>query len=234
MALAWASSATASDATGTAVTGSLGTTVTGQLIVLTISDDSATATAITSVTDNKSNTYTKVPIAAGTSSVLLNASSTQQWYALTTSAGATHTITVVWDTLATGRVTVAAQYFNGFTGTPTLDQKLGATGTGTSASPGTTSTTTNANEMIIVGAGHDATISAFTLGTGYTNLATQNVAVAAVAQESKVVSSTGTQTGALTIAASRNWGAIISTFYDLAAVAPPSSVTYITSRPPWR
>lgn len=228
MAIAFSTGATANNNTGSAVTGSLGTTVANQLIVLTIADDSSLTTAVTSVTDNKGNTYTRVPITGG---VLTNGSSTQMWYAITTSFGATHTVTVTWSTVATGRVTVAAQYFNGFTGTPAFDVQASATGTGLSASPGTTSTTTNANEVIIVGAGHASTASAFSLGSGYTNLSTVNQANAAVGQESKVVSATGTQTGTMAIAASRQWGAIIATFYDQSVV--PTPITYITYRPPF-
>lgn len=216
MALAWAANGSASDNTGSAVTSSLGTTATGQLIVVTICDDSAGATSVTSVTDNKGNTYTKVPITQGTSSVLLNSASTQMWYAVTTSAGATHTVTVTWNTAATARVTVAASYFTGFTGTPTLDKFIGATGSSTSATA-TTATTTAAAEVVVGGSGHASTTSAFTAGSGMSNLVTQNVANAAVGQSSKIVAATGTQTAANSIAASRAWGHIVATFKDVAS-----------------
>lgn len=229
MPIAFATGATANNTTGTAVTGSLGTTVANQLIVLTIADDSSLTTAVTSVTDNKGNTYTRVPITGG---VLTNSSSTQMWYAPTVSFGATHTVTVTWSTVSTGRLTIAAQYFNGFTGTPTFDVQVSAIGTSASANPGSTPTTTNANEVVVLGASHAGTASAFTLGAGYTNLSTVNQANAAVGQESKVVSATGAQSGTMTIAASRAWGAIIGTFYDQ-PVTPPTSITYITYRPPF-
>lgn len=216
MALAYAAGATSNNNTGTATTGSLGTTATGQLIVVTISDDSATATSVTSVTDNKGNTYTKVPITQGTSSVLINSSSTQMWYAVTTSAGASHTVTVAWNTAATGRVTVSAQYFTGFTSTPTLDKYTAATSTSnnTTANPGTTGTTTQAAEIVVVGAGHAGTASAFSAGAGMSNINQVSQANASVGQASKIVAAIGTQTGTLTIAASRAWGAIIATFMD--------------------
>lgn len=233
MALAFVAGNTASNTTGSAVTGTLGITLANQLIVLTISDDSALTNAVTSVTDNKGNTYTKVPISA-TNNVLVNASSTQMWYAPTVNFGAAHTVTVAWSTAATGRVTVAAQYFNGFLATPTYDVQVSAIGTGTSANPGTTPSTTVADEIIVLGAGHAGTTSAFTLGTGYTNLNTVNVANAAVGQESKIVASTGTQTGGMTIAASRAWGGIIATFYDSGTPPPVTPVTFITYKPPWR
>jgi hypothetical protein len=119
-------------------------------------------------------------------------------------------------------VTVAAQYFNGFTGTPTIDKSNGTAGSSTTANPGTSATTTVANELVVVGAGHAGTASAFSLGSGYTNLTTVNQANAAVGQESKVISSTGTQTGTMTIAASRAWGAILATFYDLPLNVAPT------------
>jgi hypothetical protein len=215
MALAFVSGATVSDTTGTATTGSLGTTAAGQLIVITVSDDGAGTTEITSITDTYGNTWAKVPN-GGTNNVLQNSSSTQMWYAAlgVGKAGASHTVTVNWNTAATGRVTVAAQYINGFTGTPTLDKSTGAIGTSTSASPGTTAATTNANEVVVIGVGHAGLTTSMSLGAGYTNLTTIEAANASVGQESKVVAATGTQTGTMGITASRAWGAIIATFYD--------------------
>lgn len=216
MAIAYVSGATANDTTTSAVTGSLGTTATGQLIVLTISDDSALNSVVTTVTDNKGNTYARVDITA-TGDVLTNSSSTQMWYAVTTAAGASHTVTVTWSDAAASRLTAAAQYFNGFTGTPTIDKIISATGSSTSASPGTSGVTVANDELVVIGAGHDGATSAFSLGTGYTNLTTVTVTNATVGQESKVVSATGTQTGTMTIAATRAWGAILATFRDVSA-----------------
>lgn len=218
---------TASNTTGTATTGSLGTTQAGNLIVLTVVDDGAGTTEITGVTDNKSNTYTKVPI-TGTNNVLTNAASTQMWYAPLTAGGAGHTVTVAWNTAATARTTVVAQYFIGFNNTPTLDVQVSTTGTSTSANPGTTPSTNHAPELVVIGAGHASTTSAFTLGSGYTNLTTVSVANAQIAQESKTVAATGTQTGVLTIAASRAWGAINATFYD-ASAGVSASVTQVAA-----
>jgi hypothetical protein len=231
MALAFVAGATASDTTGTALTGSLGTTVAGQLIVITVSDDGAGTTEITSITDSFGNTWTKVPN-GGTNNVLTNGSSTQMWYAVlgVGKAGAAHTVTANWNTAATGRVTVAAQYINGFTGTPTLDQSTGAIGTSTSASPGTTGSTTQANEIIVIGSGHAGVSAAYSLGAGYTNLTTVAVANAGVGQESKVVAATGTQTGTMAIATSQSWGAIIATFYDAASGPAPMPKTLVAAR----
>lgn len=220
MALAWVANATASNATGSAVTGSLGTTAAGQLIVITINDDSAGTTTITGVTDTFSNTWVKVPVTGTgfTNNVGLNSVSVQMWYCViaTGKAGASHAVTVNWSTAGAARVTVGASYFNGFVNTPTLDQIKGATGTSTSASSGASATTTAAAEVVVGGFGHASTTSAYTLGSGYTNLATQNIANAAVAQESKIVSATAAMTATASIAASRAWVAIVVTFKDVA------------------
>lgn len=221
MALAFVSTGTVSDATGTATTTSLGTTATGQLIVVSYADDSAGTTTFTSMTDNATtpNTYTAAD------SFRLNAVTYRLFYAVVTTANAAHTVRVNWSTAAASRGTVVAQYFNGFTGVPTIDQATGGTGTGTSANTGiTTGATINANEIVVVGAAHAATVSAFSLGAGYTNLGTVSVANAQIAQESKVVAATGTQTGVLTIAASRAWASSIATFYDLVAAGNPPQI----------
>lgn len=211
MTIAYASGATASDTTGTAVTASLGTTVAGQLIVITIADDSATTTAITGVSDNHGNTWTKVPLAR-TNNVVQNSVAVQMWYSVLTTGGAGHTVTVTWSLTNTARVTVAAQYFNGFTGTPTYDQNHSATGSTTSANAGSL-TVTPAESLIVTGAGHAGTVSAFSLGSGNSNLSTVNAANASVAQESQVQAA-GTYSGILTIAAARAWGAAVASFYN--------------------
>lgn len=220
MALAFVESQTASNATGSAVTTAFSTTtVAGQLIVVSYADDSATTTTLTSITDNKGNTYTAAD------SFRVASVTYRMYYAVVTTGGTGHTVTATWSTAAAARATVVAQYFNGFTGTPTLDKATGTTGSSTSANPGTTAATTVAAEIVVVGAAHASTTSAFSLGTGYTNLGTVNVANAAIAQESKIVAATGTQTGSLSIALSRAWSASIATFYNGVAGTPPTVTT---------
>lgn len=227
MAIAYVSGNTGSTNTGTTTTGSLGTVVAGQLVVVSYADDSAAGTTFTALTDNAANVYLPADI------FRLNSVTYRMFYSAITVGNAALTVTATWSTLAAARGVVVAQYFNGFTGVPTLDQVAGGTGTGTSANTGiTTGATVDANELVVVGAAHAAATSAFTLGAGYTNLNTVNVANAANAQESKVVGATGTQTGVLTIAASRAWASSIATFRDLTGGVTP--ITFITYRPPWR
>lgn len=211
MALAFVTGATASATASPATTGALaGTVVAGQLIVVTITDDSGTLNSVSAVTDNKGNVYlpTQTPIS--------NSAVVQQWYTKVFTGGTGVTVSATWNTGTTGRVTMEAQYFNGFTGTPTLDQVSNTTGTSTTASGGTTPATTVAAELVVLGVAHAGATSAFSLGTGYTNQTTVNVANAAGAQSSKVVAATGAQTGTATIAASRAWAGMLATFYDAA------------------
>jgi len=75
---------------------------------------------------------------------------------------------------------------------------------------------------------HASTTSAFSLGSGYTNLTTNNVSARAVAMESKVVAATGAQTATFSIAAARvNIGGVV-TFSDVPRNAAPSVPTLNT------
>jgi hypothetical protein len=181
-------------------------TTSGNSIIIGIGDDSALTTPISSVTDNKGNTYSR------TDTVKVNASSIQMWAAHNIVGGSSHTITVAWSATATGRVVVLAQEFSGLATTSTLDRVASATGSSTTASGGTTASITQANELVVMCSSHSGTTAAYTVGSGYSNLITVNVANAATAMQSKVVSAVGTQTGTMTIATSRIWVGIIATF----------------------
>lgn len=204
-------SVTASAVASPATTGNFASTPgAGQLIVVVTGDDSATTTSVSSVFDNKGNTYYQVL------DIVLSAT-LQVWYAIVTNTSATFNVSANWNTGTTGRCVVLAQEFNGFVGRPRLDGNVTTTGngTGTAASSGTSVLATrNANSLIVGAAVHASTTSAFTLGAGYTNLNTINVANAATAMESKVVAATGTQAATFTIAASRTWNAAVLAFYD--------------------
>lgn len=222
MAIAFVAGATASDATGVATTGSLGTVAVGQLVVVTVTDDSAGTTTQGVPTDNAGNTYTRV------GALILNTITVGLYYSKITVGNAALAVKDTWSTAAASNLSMAAQYFNGFTGTPTLDQST-TTGTGssTAATPATTSATVNANELVVIGAGFGGATTTQTLGTGYTNLSAINFANASSGQESKVVAATGTQTGVITLGASRAWGAAIATFQDVTGGA--AAATYSTA-----
>lgn len=187
--------------------------VVGQLIVLTIADDSGVANHLGTVSDSAGNVYTRVATASGQGSSCLN-----QYYAPVTVGGSANTVavSVAWNIADTTGISVAAGYYNGFVGTPTLDQsKVGGPTSSTSPSSGATGTTINANELVIGGVEHAGTASNFSLGATYSNLIQPSgVSGHQVAQESKVVAATGTQTATFSIAASREWICGAMTFYD--------------------
>lgn len=202
------------------------TVVAGDLIVVTEVDDSGTDQSATmSFTDSGSNTYHQIATTGaadtGTESV---------WYAVVTTGGAAFTVKVTDTSGAFARIGFSAQEFNGFTGTPTFD-KVSAFTSGSSVSPLslTSGTLTQANEMVVGSFAHYSTVSAFSLGSGYTNLTTLSVANAANAQESKVVSATTAVTAPATIAASREWNAYVETFYSGTTV-PVIPISVLTMR----
>lgn len=207
--MAFVQSTTGNTTTSPTTTSAFGSSTTsGNLIVVTCSDDSALTTNGIAVTDSKGNTYTKVIHAA-------NASTLSMWYSATITGGASHTVTATWSEAATGRVTVVAQEFSG--GYNTLDKSTSATGSSTTPSSGATAATTVADEQVVGGVSRAGTASAISLGSGYTNLGTVNVADAGVGQESKAVSSTGAQTATFSIAASRAWVCGVLTFSGAAS-----------------
>lgn len=209
-----------------ATTNFAGSVVAGDIIVVTTVDDGGTGLTVTSMTDTGGNTYTKIADSAAN-----DTGTTQMWWAKVVTGGSSFNVSITWNNITAARLSCVAQEFNGFTGTPTFD-KISALANGTSVSPlsATTGTLTNANELIVGGFGHYSTISAFSLGTGYTNLGTVNVANAASAQESKVVAITTAVTAGATIAASREWNAYAVTFYDLqsAVAATPKPVMKVS------
>lgn len=184
----------------------------GQLAVVTIAFDGG-ANTTTSVTDNATtpNTYTLISgssVGNGTTMYLAT------YWAKITTAKASPTVTVNYNS-ATTNADVCVQYFNGFVGTPTLDQsKSTVNTTSTTVTSGASSATTVAAELVVGAGVYISTATTFTLGAGYTNLTANNIAARAVAMESKVVAATGAQTATFTLGATRvNTGAV-STFYD--------------------
>jgi hypothetical protein len=212
------------NATSGTTTGTFtGSTTSGNLIVVTTSDDSGTTSNGVSVTDNKGNTYTKVHHVA-------SASTLSMWYAANVTGGASHTVTATWSTSATGRLTLVAQEFDG--GFTTLDKSTSATGSSTSPSSGATATTTAASETVVGGVSYGGTATTVTLGSGYTNLNTVSVADAGIGQESKVVSSTGAQTATFSLAASRSWIAGVLTFSGASGATASAGVATATATAP--
>lgn len=170
----------------------------GSLIVVTTADDSGTLTGVTGVTDSAGNTYTQIFAKNGTSSI-------QMWFTNVRVGGAGVTVNVAWNTGSTPGVTFAAQEFSGFGAAKVDSYIVSAPTTSTAPSSGATQTPTVSSSLIVGGGIHAGVVGAWTLGSGYTNLNTVDVANRSMAQESKIVSSKQAQTTAFTIASSLEW-----------------------------
>lgn len=186
----------------------------GDLIVVLAGGDGGITGLATSVTDSKGNTYTRVP-----SFDFANAGGTlnmDAFYSVVTTGhtGTGNVITLNFDSVNENCV-VVAQHFNGFTGTATFDQKKTQSNTtSTTCTSGNTGTLAQAVSLVVGMGIHDSTVSAFTLGAGYTNLTTVSIAARQAAMESKVTAATTATAATFTIAATRvNMGAAL-VFYD--------------------
>ena len=208
MALAFRQGTTASGTTSPLNSSNFASNPTvGQLIVVTLADDSGTTGVITNVTDSAGNTYTNDYNASDAASLSI-------WHTVVRATGASFHLIITYNTGVAARVTAAAQEFSGFVGTPTLNL-LGAAVDGTSTAAASQSLSPSYTAEIIIGScNHGGTASAFSLGTGYTNLSTVSIANASVAQESLITASITSQQATFSIAASREWFCNILSFYD--------------------
>jgi hypothetical protein len=214
MAFAFVQGTTGDSDTTPVVTTAFASAVTaGNIIVVAPGGDGGYTGAITGVSDNYGNTYARVSgfdIANGAGTLNLDC-----WIAkVVTGAASGFAISVAFND-TNGNCCVVAQEFSGFSGTPTVDKfARQENASSTTTTSGATANTT-VNDELVVGIGiHASTASAYSLGTGYTNLTQKSVAARQTAMESKVISSTGAQTATMTSAAARvNIGGVV-TIYD--------------------
>jgi GH18 family chitinase len=210
---------------GNSVNGSAGTTpqalpaygtavAVGDLIVLLAGGDGGQTGNATSVSDSLGNTYTRVPsFDINNTGATLNLDA---FYSVVSHAGSSNVITLVFNS-ANENCVMVSQHFNGFVNTATLDKtQHSSNATSTTITSGATATLSTAVELVVGLGIHDSTVSAISLGSGYTNLTTVSIAARQAAMESKVVAATTAVTATFTIAATRiNIGGVL-TFQDLA------------------
>lgn len=209
MAINFVQSTTGSNSVSPTVTTAFGSAVTsGNLIVLAIGNDSALTGQITSITDTGGNTYT------GPVFDTVNTATLAMYYAQNVTGGSSFQVTVNWNEAATGLVVVVAQEFSGVATSSSKDVHSSATGASTTPDSGTTGTTAQANELVVGAVCYGGLITTTSLGSGYTNLGKIDIANAGTGQESKVVSSVGTQSATFGLAASRSWIAGVVTFKE--------------------
>lgn len=200
---------------GTNTTGSTSTTSTsafasantaGNAIIVAIANDGSSG-SVTSVTDTAGNTYTRAIEEPSSGDTV----SCEIWYCLNVKAQASNVVTanqgfndgVIW-----------AQEWSGLATSSGLDQTKGAKGTATAASTGASSTTMQASELVFVAGELDVSGSnSLSVGSGYSNFNSASSGTVIGAIESKVVSATGAQTGAMTSSASGvTWRLALATF----------------------
>jgi len=183
-----------------------GNTQNGDLIVVMVGV--VNTNSVTSITDSQSNTYTK--IADGTSDYVRG----EIWYAKDITGGTTPSVTIA--TAESDDVTAIMREYSGMSADP-LDKSAETLDADwlTSHTSGATATTTQADELVVGGYVGDAN-SGYTLGSGYSNLATQDGTDLwiSVALEDKVVSSTGTQTATITSAEYIKGYMVVATFKE--------------------
>src|SRR6202022_2011386 len=99
-----------------------------------------------------------------------------------------------------------------YIGLSTLDRTVSAQGISATPSSGATPATTSANELVFAGFGFPASYTGpQTAGSGFT-LLQSNTATSPAANESMLVTATGSFTGTLTLGSSQSWSAVVATF----------------------
>jgi hypothetical protein len=192
-------------------TGTLDTTG-GNFIVATVTSNNA----LTSVTDNKSNTYTLLGPFNTAGGDNLYIAYTNNAAAATCGTG--HIITAN----ATGSTffTISAAAYSGLATSGVLDKSAHSNGTGTALSSGSTATTSQAN-ILLIGAGTIAAGSNFswTAGSGYTLRSSVGTAATTGTGflEDQIVAATGAYSATATSGVSGGWDCAIGAFKDATA-----------------
>lgn len=113
-----------------------------------------------------------------------------------------------------------------FSGVSTLDRVAAAQGWSALAAAGPTASTSSANELLFAAVGLPASYTGTaTAANGFT-LLQQDTGTSRAANETSVVSATGSFTGGFTLSSATNWTALIATF---SAAAPPPTPPTITT-----
>src|SRR5438093_760910 len=186
----------------------------GNRVIVSVALDPTAGTV--SCADSKGNVYAKdvdVTQGSGTSgvrSVIFSAP-------ITAALVSGNTITVTHPSLAARAM--SADEFSGLGTSGTLDKTASATGSSTSPSSGTTATTSQPSELLIGAIDVETRGDTFTVGSGYTSLAsissasngnaTSNVTMNA---EYRIVSATGGYAANGTLGTARQWAAGIATY----------------------
>lgn len=193
---------------GTQILGTFSSPLTSANAVVLVIADSGTNNTVSSVIDDKSNTYTKLT-AVGFSR------NGEIWYA-SNITGAGSVVTARF-TASVNSSFVMGEYSNilggGFDVAGSLDN-----GNSTTIRSGTSPVTNQASELVVAGAGISVIEASITPSTGFTARGTAASSAAGVVETSflmdKIVSATGAQVGTMTLASTIASQGVIATFKE--------------------
>lgn len=210
---------TASSAASLAVTFGSDTT-SGNFIIIGIFSTTSSATNVSSITDTRVNTWTRIGGSAGQGLEM------ELWYAKNINAGAAHAITVNLTTNA--QLFVMAREYSGVDLTSPIDtSNFGATGNSTTPTSGNIVTSFN-SEVIIGFANIERAPVSWTVGSGYGNLTNKDDGGGfAIAMEDKNVSSSGSYSADFSSDMSGPWEMAVVGVKD---ASQPTTSTSSTSR----
>lgn len=197
------------------------TTTSGNLLVVgTIDDSGVIGNGVTGITDSKGNTYTALTqqVSGSTQGKLFSI-----WYARNIVGGASHVLSVAFTLASASNVSWFVHEVSGCDQTAPADKvSTAATGTGTTATSGTTGTLAQADEYVFSLFNHLGASVGLTAGAGYTLAPGTGVGPTDMRgiAEYRVVAATTALAPTLTIGASREWIALTATFKG--AVAAPA------------
>lgn len=206
-----------------------GAVTAGSLLTVGIVTTSATSPVVTSITDDRGNTWSRadnVGNPAGTAAEL--------WYAPNAAAGAT-TITI--NTAAPNYVGrhYVFQEFDGIMATSPLDKHQVGYDAGTTHDTAATAVTAYPDELVVSIVGTDNYNASYSAGSGYSGLVhsasgTPGV-YRSIAGQYKEIATAAAQTGLFTTAAGCESASVVATFRKAATNVPPDAPTNVAVLP---
>jgi hypothetical protein len=167
----------------------------------------STSTQTVTLKDSAGNTYIQAVAQVQTA----DGSQVHLFYAKNILGAAANTVTATFSS-TNNHPWLAIYEYKGLNITNPLDQTASAQGSSTAASSGAAPTTTSANELVFGATGLPSSFTGTqTAGSGYAFLERDTTGSPA-ANESELVTATGSYTASFTLSASANWSALVATF----------------------
>jgi hypothetical protein len=211
MAYVQSTSATSASAASQAVTFA-GTPVAGNLVVVAIQLVLAGGASVSTVVDNKGNTYALVKAQAYGAA---GADDLEVWEAHNIASSATFTVTVT--PASASAIAVSIHEYSNQRTNAGVDKTVSATSTSAAPDSGATAATTRPLSLVFSAVGVAGAVPAVTAGTGFTVRENPNIAaVLELGTEDKTATGLAAQDGTFTLGASSLWGCIVATFPNVA------------------